>query len=77
MCMCMRPAMTRFCCSKSRDSRKASITSISPCPGTLRTKPMATTIRELLRKHFPPKFLPPRPDLPRPLFTGTVDFITY
>jgi hypothetical protein len=36
-----------------------------------------TSIRELLRKHFPPKFLPPKPDLPRPVFTGVVDFKTY
>lgn len=36
-----------------------------------------TTIRELLRKYFPPKFLPPKPDLPRILLTGVVDFNTY
>jgi len=34
-------------------------------------------IRDLLRKHFPTKTLPPKPDLPRPLWTGVVDFSTY
>lgn len=37
----------------------------------------SSSIRALLRKHFPPKTLPPKPDLPRPLWTGVVDFSTY
>lgn len=40
-------------------------------------KVLGGSIRELLRKHFPPKFLPPKPELPRPPFTGVVDFRTY
>jgi hypothetical protein len=36
-----------------------------------------SSIRELLHKHFPPKFIPPKPELPRPLLTGVVDFSTY
>ena len=36
-----------------------------------------TTIRHLLRKHFPAKPMTPKPELPRPLFTGVVDFKTY
>lgn len=35
------------------------------------------SIRTLLRKHFPAPSLPPKPELPRPLFTGVVDFKTY
>lgn len=35
------------------------------------------SIRALLRKHFPRPKLPPKPDLPRPLFTGVIDFPTY
>lgn len=38
---------------------------------------MAKSIRELTRKLFPPKTPPPKPDLPRPPFTGVVDFKTY
>lgn len=34
-------------------------------------------IRRLLRKYFPPKFLPPKPELPRAPLTGIVDFKTY
>ena len=36
-----------------------------------------TTIRSLLRKYFPAPILPPKPELPRPLFTGVVDFNSY
>ena len=36
-----------------------------------------TGIRALLRKHFPRPELPPKPELPRPLWTGVVDFPTY
>lgn len=36
-----------------------------------------TGIRALLHKHFPKKYLPPKPDLPRLLWTGVVDFSTY
>ena len=34
-------------------------------------------IRDLLRKHFPTKTPLPKPDLPRPLWTGVVDFSNY
>lgn len=37
----------------------------------------AISVRDLLRKHFPAITPPPKPDLPRPPFTGTVDFETY
>lgn len=73
-CRCTAPHTTARAAEPAMKSSAARAGPLQPVRVAML---MAMTIRELLRKHFPPKYIPPKPDLPRPLFTGTVDFITY